>query len=141
MGPDIAPGGAEGKLIVPVTGWNNGDVLQLRFYSGGDILVDEFRIPLNPAEPKVTSASGSTPQIVESDRQLTVTGTDFEFTFSKETGLITDSKYNGRTIIKIVPYLHLQGIKLPEWSRESIRYITESSDAIVTIKGNYGEAK
>ena len=44
-------------------------------------------------------------------------------------------------MIKSGPYLHLQGIKLPEWSSESIRYRTESPEAVVTIMGKYGEAR
>lgn len=140
-GPDLEPGGAKGMLLIPAVGWSNGDVLQLRFYRLKDILVDEFRIPVNPDEPKVSIPSGTTPQISESDHQITIAGHDFELVFSKETGLITEGKYKGTILIKSGPYLHLQGIKLPGWSLGGIKYRTESPEAVVTIMGKYGEAR
>ena len=54
-----------GTLSVPVGDWKDGDVLNLKFYRLGDLLVDEFNLPLNPRPRTLAPPEGPAPAVQE----------------------------------------------------------------------------
>jgi hypothetical protein len=141
MGPNLEPGGAKGKFTIAANHWVNGDTLALRFYQHKNVLVDEFHLTLNPKPIAVSEPQGPAPRIVEDNNSIIVSNNEFSLTFSKETGLITNGTYQGKTLINSGPYLHLGGIRLPDWTVESISANTDQKEVIVDISGRYGVAR
>jgi hypothetical protein len=137
-GPDVAPH-LDGILRVPPRQWKGGDVLNLKAYRMGDILVDEYNLAINPpAAPALPKPAGPPPSIEEQAGSIVVRGAGFELTFSRQTGLITSGTYRGTRIIESGPYLNLVGQQLAEWALKSVRASREAAEAVVNISGNYG---
>lgn len=137
-GPNVEPH-SEGTLGVPARAWRDGDVVNLKFYRMGDVLVDEYNLPVNPSRHVLPAPQGAAPKVVEERERFIVSGADFNLIFSKQTGLITRGEYKGTAIIESGPYLQLGGVsKLPEWSLKHIAVKTEWNEAVVDLSGKYG---
>jgi hypothetical protein len=135
--PDVEPH-AQGSIQIPPRQWKDGDIINLKFYRLGDILVDEYNLPVNPSVKSVLpEPQGPAPQIKTNNDNITVNGSDFELIFSRNTGLITSGTYKGDAIIESGPYLNLIGQELGEWTLKSINTTTEGPEAIVNITGSY----
>jgi hypothetical protein len=137
-GPNVEPH-ADGTLRLPARSWKDGDVLNLKFFRLGDLLVDEFNLPVNPPPHVLPQPQGLAPTVQEGQDEITVSGTNFSLVFSKKTGLITRGSYNGTGIIESGPYLQLGGgQELPAWSLKSVQAAREANEAVVNLSGNYG---
>lgn len=135
--PDIEPH-AQGNLQIPARQWKDGDVVNLKFSRMGDILVDEYNLPVNPPERHgLPVAEGPAPRIVRNSDRIAVRGNGFEMIFSRSTGLITSGSYKGDAVIVGGPFLHLIGQELGEWTLKSINAVTEGPEAVVNISGSY----
>ena len=140
-GPNVEPH-SEGLLRLPARRWKDGEVVNLKAFRMGDLLVDEYNLPINPPPPPTLPAPrGPAPAIEERSESITVKGTGFVVAFSRRNGLITEGSYGGTKIIESGPYLNLVGQRLGKWSLESIRVAREDSEAVVHIAGSYGPAK
>jgi len=137
-GPDVQPH-SEGTLSLPARAWHDGDVLNLKFYRLGDVLVDEYNLPINPPPYVLPDPQGPTPKVMEDQDKYVISGADFSLTFSKRTGLITRGEYKGKLVITSGPYLQLGGGgALPEWALKRIAVKTEWGEAVVDLSGSYG---
>ncbi|MBZ5580851.1 MAG: hypothetical protein LAQ30_01370 [Acidobacteriia bacterium] len=137
-GPSVEPH-QEGVLRLPARRWNDGDVLNLKIFRMGDILVDEYNLPVNPPPPAAVPAPrGPAPALEEQADSITVKGGAFALTFSRKTGLMTEGSYKSARIIESGPYLNLVGQQLGEWSLKSIRAARADSEAVVDLDGAYG---
>ncbi len=136
-GPSVEPH-TLGLLRLPPRVWKDGDVVNLKFFRMGDILVDEYNLPVNPAPPAAVPAPrGPAPAVEERADSIAVKGTTFELVFNRQTGLITSGSYKGTKIIESGPSLNLVGQKLGDWALKSIGAATEGSEAVVNIAGGY----
>jgi hypothetical protein len=137
-GPNLQPH-ADGTLRLPARRWRDGDVLNLKFFRMGDILVDEYNLPIHPPPPQAVPApEGPAPLVEDLADRIAVKGAGFELVFSRRTGLIAGGSYQGTRIIESGPSLNLVGQKLGEWSLSGIQAKRETSEAVVSIAGNYG---
>ena len=135
--PDIEPH-AQGSFQIPVRSWEDGEVINLKFFRMGDMLVDEYNLSVNPPEhPGIPEPEGPAPEILTNDENVIVRGDGFELIFSRSTGLITSGTYKGDAVIESGPYLNLIGQELGDWNLVSINTMTEGPEAIVNITGNY----
>jgi hypothetical protein len=134
---DLEPHQA-GTLTIPARDWKDGDVLNLKFYRLGDLLVDEFNLPLNPQPRTLAPPQGPAPALQEAQDRIVISGQDFNVAFSRQTGLITSGSYKGTEIIKSGPYLHLEGVRLADWSLKQVAARREANEAVVNISGSYG---
>jgi hypothetical protein len=136
-GPSVEPH-TMGLLRLPARAWKDGDVVNLKFFRMGDILVDEYNLPVNPPPPAAVPAPrGPAPAVEERADSIAVKGAAFELVFSRQTGLITSGSYKGTKIIESGPSLNLVGQKLGDWALKSIGAATEGSEAVVNIAGGY----
>lgn len=136
-GPDIEPH-AEGSFQVPARLWKDGDVVNIKIFGMGDVLVDEFNLPVNHADkPALPKPQGTAPQIETNSDNILVKGNDFEVVFSRHKGLITSGIYKGEKIIMGGPFLNLIGQELGEWTSKKIDAATEGSEAVINIIGSY----
>ena len=127
-----------GTLSVPVGDWKDGDVLNLKFYRLGDLLVDEFNLPLNPRPHTLAPPEGPAPAVQEAQDRIVVSGQDFSVVFSRQTGLIMSGSYQGTEIVKSGPCLHLEGVTLADWALKQVSARREAAEAVVDIAGTYG---
>jgi hypothetical protein len=136
-GPDVEPH-TEGSFHIPARKWKDGDVVNVKVFRAGDVPVDEFNLPVNPADrPKLPGPQGAAPQIITSNDNITVKGNNFELVFSRHTGLLTSGIYKGVKIIESGPYLNLIGQKPGGWTLKSIDAKAEGQEAVLNITGSY----
>jgi beta-galactosidase/beta-glucuronidase len=128
---------AQGMLTIPARRWENGEILDLKFYRAGDILVDEYKLPVGRASRVFPAPRGPAPKVTADANSITVSGSDFTIVFSKATGLITEGTYHGTPILESGPYLNLGAVSLPSWWLASISSSTTDEEAVVTLAGSY----
>ncbi|MCL6544316.1 MAG: hypothetical protein K6T61_03745 [Bryobacteraceae bacterium] len=137
-GPDVEPH-RMGLLRLPARLWKDGEVLNLKFFRMGDLLVDEYNLPINPPPPPDPPVpQGPAPEIREQADRIVVQGRGFELSFSRETGLMTSGVYQGTRMIESGPYLNLVGQPLGPWVLKSMRAALEGPEAVVYLTGSYG---
>jgi len=136
-GPDVEPH-AEGCLQIPARDWKDGDVVRVKAYGAGDMLVDVWNLQINPGDiPELPKPQGRAPQITANSSNISVKGAQFELTFSRSTGLMTSGFYKGEKIISSGPYLNLVGQDPGEWRLTSIEATTDGPEAVIDIRGKY----
>jgi hypothetical protein len=135
--PFDLPPHQSGRLSIPSRAWRNGDVLNLKFYRLGGILVDEFSMTLGRPAPVLPKVEGPAPAVSVDANTLRVAGSDFAITFSRRTGLIDEGIFHGRKVLEGGPYLNLGASSLPAWWLNKLSYSIEDNDVIVNIDGRY----
>jgi hypothetical protein len=146
--PSSLPPHQSGTFEIPARAWRNGEVLNLKFYRPGAILVDEFNLalgkptPVFPGDvaaglPRNVPSEGPAPVVTSDANTIRVAGADFALTFSRKTGLITEGIFRGRRILEGGPYLNLGGAVLPDWWLTKLSYKLSNNAAVVTISGRY----
>jgi hypothetical protein len=133
---DIAPG-ARGTLRIPARVWRDGDVLNLKFYRAGGILIDEFNLRLGAKKRVFPPPQRPAPKVVEDAESLIVQGADFHVVFSKRTGLVSEGVFRGRKILESGPFLNLGSLILPPWWPTSIRHSSVGDEAVISLAGGY----
>lgn len=136
-GPDVAPHG-EGQLEIPSRAWLDGELLHLQFYRMGNLLVDEFKLPIGGLQVRFPEPSGTAPSIDAGENRICVSGAEFEVVFSRKTGLIERGTYKGHELLVGGPELQLTGIRLAPWRLHEIQADVEGSEAVVQISGTHG---
>jgi hypothetical protein len=135
-GIDLAPG-EEGIFAIPARSWQEGQILNLKFYRSGAMLVDEFNLRIGPHVRRFPGERGPAPKISEDAQSVTVRGTEFTITLNKATGLICEGEFRGREILESGPYLNLGSVDLLPWWPTSIRHTTTSEAVIINLAGAY----
>ncbi len=136
-GPDVAPHAA-GILLVPARSWQDGEVVNLQFHRGQDLLVDEFNLTIGALAKSFPAPAGPAPKIREDANGIVISGASFSIAFDRETGLITKGTYKGSDVLTGGPHLNLVGIYLPSWSLKGMHTRSQGNEAVVHIAGNYG---
>jgi hypothetical protein len=137
ISPASLPPHKSGTLSLPARAWRNGEVLNLKFYRPGAILVDEFNLTLGRPIPVFPGVAGPAPAVTVDANALRVTGRDFAITFSKRTGLISEGVFRGRRILQGGPSLNLGAAALPGWWLTELGYEISNNTVKVTISGEY----
>jgi hypothetical protein len=135
--PSNLPPHESGTLSIPARAWRNGDVLNLKLYRPGEILVDEFNLTLGKPAPVFPSVQAPAPAVIADANTLRVVGKDFSITFSRRTGLISEGIFRGRRLLEGGPYLNLGAVSLPDWWLTKLSYFNSNNEAIVNIAGRY----
>jgi hypothetical protein len=133
---NLAPG-MEGTLTIPARSWQDGDVLNLKFFRPGALLVDEFNLRIGKRVRRFPDEKGPAPKVSEDGRSLTVHGSDFTVVFDKATGLIAKGTFRGREILESGPFLNLGSVALPTWWVTSIRHSATAEAAMINLTGAY----
>ncbi|MBD8548563.1 hypothetical protein IFT82_17735 [Sphingomonas sp. CFBP 8760] len=141
-GPDIAPH-ADGLITLPARDWQAGDIVDLRFFRAGDLLADEHRLQIAPAQlTTVPFPTGPTPRIERTRDAILVSGTDFALRFDRRTGSIASGTYKGAELIQGGLFLNLNsGTPLLAWTLDGLSAATEGTAAVVRIAGSHGATK
>lgn len=135
----IAPH-SEGVISVPEF-TQNAETVNLKFYTADKkLMIDEYNVQMDTVSYRFTPASEEAPELKEDADAIQILGDDFEVVFSKETGLITNASYQGKTMVTGGPYLHVTGMSLGAWTKDAeggITAKTEGNYVYVTLKGTY----
>jgi hypothetical protein len=129
------PPHSERVIPIPARSWKNGESLNLRFYRGRKLLVDEHNILIGKCLRSFPGPKGPAPQVTEDANRITVAGADFSVVFSKVTGLITRGVYRGVTLIEGGPYLNLGHGAGAQWWLEKMSHVKTGKEAIVLLSG------
>jgi len=135
-GLNVAPG-AEGTLTIPPRNWQGGQILNLKFFCAGGVLVDEFSLRIGKRMRRFADEQGPAPKISEDARFLAVQGAEFTLRFDKATGLMAEGTFRGRKILESGPFLNLGSVALPPWWLTGIRHSTTSVAAVINLSGAY----
>ena len=135
--PSSLPPHKSGMLSIPARAWRNGEVLKLKFYRPGTIMVDEFELTLGKPKPVFPNVEGPAPAVTADANTVRVAGKDFAITFSRQTGLIREGIFRGRRLLEGGPYLNLGGASLPDWWLSKLGYSIQNNTILVNISGRY----
>lgn len=157
--PSIAPR-QKGVLIIPAEAWEEGEALQVGFYTAVGELLDIEQVSLgnirrDGRETLPVPHTGGKLQVEETTKQICVKGAGFEVPFSKETGLIHNATAGGQVVIEQGPFLHLDInlnhltgaevrksarkflISEGDWRKESLTYAVIDTVVEVSLTGFY----
>jgi len=146
--PSSLPPHKSGTLSIPPRVWRNGDVVNLKFYRRGGMLVDEFNLTLGRPTPvfskdvaaglpRHTTVEPPAPAVTVDANALHVSGRDFAITFSRQSGLISEGIFHGRRLLEGGPSLNLGAASLPDWWLTKLSYEASTDSVTVTISGRY----
>jgi beta-galactosidase len=150
----------KGILTIPEKAWEEGELVQIEFYSKDNSLIDKYQLVLGSEEVQLPAAqiSGAL-SISEDAEKVLVKGNNFEIPFDKETGLIVNAKVGDEVLIQKGPFLnayvnlnHLSGAEVrkiadhyavleTEWKKTSFSYHEDGNCVYVTLKGTYKDIK
>jgi hypothetical protein len=140
--------GQTGLLALPADAVSGPQECLLSFYDAAGLLIETIALPAAGAagiqavtQTQTAKADGTGPDepaIAEEGHDLVIRLADGSLRFARKTGLIHDGTWNGQSIIKSGPMLHLAGIRLPAWQLDRLSAEIIDNKAVVTIRGQYG---
>ncbi|WP_313559242.1 glycoside hydrolase family 2 TIM barrel-domain containing protein [Ruminiclostridium cellobioparum] len=136
-GPDIAVR-QKGSIVIPERDWKFGDVVRLEFYDVYGTNIDSYNISVGKKNISFNAEKSTTPEVSETDSEITVTGDTFKIVFNKATGLIKTGEVKGQQVITGGPFLNMGTTKLSPWTLGTIRSSTLGDKIQISISGTYG---
>ena len=134
----------EGVITIPAAGWREGQVVRLRFLRARSLVVDEYAMTIAPPTttpmPAPPGPEGPPPQLIETERILTVLGKTFRLVFDKTTGLIETGEVAGTRLVAGGPFLACAPATLLPWSLSSLERRIEGNEAVLDIGGSFAGA-
>ena len=140
-GLSVPPHG-EGVIVIQEGDWKAGDVVHLRFLRARSLVVDEYALPVGPpaaAEPP-PAPEGPPPQIIETERILTVRGANFRLVFDKTSGLLETGELGGTRLIAGGPFLACAPATLLPWTLNGFERRIEGHEAVLDMRGSFAGA-
>jgi len=126
----------QGVLTIPARAWQDGDIVNLKFFRAGGLLIDEHEVTIGRAARRpFPKAQGPAPEIAADANSITVSGKDFCVLFSKVTGLIARGTYRGATLIEGGPYLNLGHELAAQWWLDELSYSKMDGEAVIRLTG------
>ncbi|HEY4989379.1 MAG TPA: glycoside hydrolase family 2 TIM barrel-domain containing protein, partial [Opitutaceae bacterium] len=107
-GPSLEPH-ASGTLTLPARNWRDGDFVQLTFTDASGLVVNEFRLAINPPKPVNPVPSGTVPRLELTPSEILISGSNFKVVFDRYRGLIKEASVEGKNVIIDGPFLTLMG--------------------------------
>ena len=106
-------------IVIPAEQWENGETLQVEFFTAANELIDVYRFVLGTEKIIYPSLlAGQNLSVTDEGDKVIVHGNGFEIPFDKETGLIVNATVGEEVIIEKGPFLnlyvnlnHLTGLK------------------------------
>lgn len=155
-GPNVAPAQA-GAILLPARNWADGEKLYISAYEESGTQVDAYELTVGVEKEKKGFCKDSllkAPDLREDEKTIQITGRNFSVVFSKESGLMTEGKFKGETLIQSGPYLNLHGayykpsvfrydkdgvfqVRASGWQCSGIFCCVEGGEAVVEIRGFY----
>lgn len=98
----------KGTLVIPAMDWQEGTSIQLSFYRGKGMLVDEYNLFLGAREPAVQTLQEGPLTLRDEPDRITIRGETFSLYVDKAEGLIRDLRAGGKVLIESGPYMNLK---------------------------------
>jgi beta-galactosidase len=134
----------KGELLIPAMDWQNGTSINIAFFLGNDMLVDEYNILLGERESDIPSLREGQLAVDDEGDRIIIDGGEFSLSIDKADGLIRDFTAGDVGLLKSGPYINL---KIPgkkfygsvesiidlaqNWKCKSVRH--EVKDGIATV--------
>jgi len=140
----------KGELVIPAMDWQNGTSINIAFYLGNDMLVDEYNILLGEREPGIPILQEGQLSVDDDGDRIIINGGEFSLYIDKADGLIRDLVAGDVGLLKSGPYLNL---KIPgkrfygsvesiidlaqDWNCISVQHEIQDGIATIHTSGNY----
>lgn len=138
-GPDLAPRTA-GQLIIPAV-FQSGQHLKLIFTDSFGNLLDDADYLLDENPVILPEVNAGAPELISAEETLLVKGKNFRLTFSTKTGLIISGYADDTLVVTGGPNLHLTGLALAPWEKESFQAAAADDHVLITLIGHYGKVR
>ena len=148
----------KGMIVIPAEQWENGETLQVEFFTAANELIDVYRFVLGTEKIIYPSLlAGQNLSVTDEGDKVIVHGNGFEIPFDKETGLIVNATVGGEVIIEKGPFLnlyvnlnHLTGAEVRktanhfatsdiDWKKKSFDYSQQKDEVCISLTGTYRE--
>lgn len=147
---------AKGVIVIPAEQWEDGEILQIEFFTATGELIDAYRFVLGVE--KITYPSllaGQNLSVTDKSDKMIVSGDGFKIPFDKETGLIVNATVGDEVIIEKGPFLnlyvnlnHLTGAEVrktanhfvtseTDWKKTSFDYNKLKDGVYISLTGTY----
>lgn len=140
----------KGELVIPKNEWNNNEKLQLHFYKNDTFLVDKYHLQLGEKITPLPKIEKGNLKVSESEKQITITGNNFQVNVNSKTGLLENIMVDGESLIQSGPYINLKipgeriqysTIKMKDyaenWNCSSFNYDVNDGIAAIKTSGSY----
>ncbi len=160
------PARSQGTLCVD-TGVTDlvGRMLDLQFVSAHGCVIDEYRLPIGPAEStgsgQTLEKKGAAPRMTRHDAMVVIDADDCEYTIDMHTGRILSGKHQGLSVLTGGPDLMILSLNRAggtQMTKETqafppftdgcsqrivtgVRVLQEKGQAVVEVEDQYAEAK
>ncbi len=140
----------------------NGKILDIKFYSNKNNILDEYSIPIGKTDFKTVpfnTVSPSKIQLLKNTDNVEIKSSSFSWVVNSKTGQITKGELNGKTIITAGPVFMLLPLKTgpcvtehsldiqpfndvcKNWLMTSFEAVDSSGIVIVKVSGSFDEAE
>jgi hypothetical protein len=139
-----------GELVVPAMDWQNGTRVNIAFYLGNDMLVDEYNIQLGERKADIPALQKGQVRVEEKGDRIIIEGEEFSLTIDRSDGLIRNLSAGEVGLIRSGPYINL---KIPgkrfygsvesiidlarDWKCLSVRHEIKDGMASIYTRGSY----
>ena len=137
-GPSVPPRG-KGRLVIPYTRFQDGDILELAAIRSDGYQVDEYRLEIGTPPVAIPEPATVPPTLEDGYQFITIRGPEFTFLFNKFSGQIQSVEYKGETVLTGGPHLNLlrSGLAVVEYWPISIQSRMEGREAVIDIETCY----
>jgi beta-galactosidase len=142
----------KGELVIPGMDWQDGTRVNIAFYTGNNMLVDEYNLQLGQRKTSMPALQEGQLTLKDEGDRMIIRGGAFSLSIDKTSGLIRDLSAGEVELIKSGPYINLKipGKRFygsvesivdlaPQWKCTSVRYEMKEGIASVHTRGRYNE--
>ena len=142
----------KGELVIPAMDWQEGSSINIAFYLGNDMLVDEYNLQFGERESEIPVLQKEGLTAEDEGGRIVIRGEEFCLSIDKADGLIRDLAAGDVGLIKSGPYINLKIPGKPfygsvesiidlaqDWKCKSVSHEMKDGIATVYSLGSYGD--
>jgi beta-galactosidase len=142
----------KGEMVIPAMDWQDRTSINIAFYLGNGMLVDEYNLGIGKREPVVPVLQSGPLEVEDEADRIIIRGEEFSLSVDKTEGIIMDLEAGGVGLIRSGPHLNLKTpgkrfygsvesiIDLARnWKCRSVRHEIKDGIATVYSSGSYGK--
>ena len=161
---NIAPHESGIITIEPKNELRDEQILNLRFVSPRNFIIDSFNLPIGKSEPKeesrpVAKMAEAPFKLISEENRIVIQNEEQEFVIDRQSGMLTSGKRSGKPILTGGPHLMLlalisgpcstehSGNIVPfndlcaNWQASSVSIDQNANEIILTVRGAYDQAE
>ena len=137
VGVDLPPHRA-GQLMIPAQHWQKEELLDIRFLGSGGLLIDHFRLLLQPRRRANVQKPKNQLSVENGVDNVLIKTPNIAITVNRATGLIAHATCGEQVILEGGPYLCLEDGPLDKWLLRNFEIREHEGAVVVSSSGEYG---